>query len=81
LTCSYHLDKESGTKSGDFNLVKIENDKIIKTWQSDPFDFGFLSIKEESDGLFSLGCSDGSIRFNSIKENKIVEESKYLSEE
>jgi hypothetical protein len=80
LTCSYHLDKESGKKSGDFNLVRIENDKIVKTWQSDSYDHGFLSIKEEPDGLFSLGCSDGSVRFLSIKDNQVIESQKFLSE-
>ena len=62
LTCSYHLDKETGTKSGDFNLLKIENQKIVKKWQSEAFEYGILSIKEEKEG-FSVGCSDGAIRF------------------
>ena len=81
MTCSYHLDKENGTKSGDFNLVRIENDKIVHTWKSEPYDHGFLSIKQESDHLFSLGCSDGSVRFLTIKDSKVEEESKYLSDE
>lgn len=66
LTCSYHLDKENGTKTGDFNLIKVENDKLVKTWQSNPYDFGFLSLKQEGPDTFSLGCSDGAVRVLSI---------------
>lgn len=64
VVASYHLDKESQTKSGDLNVVKIKENKIELVSQLKTFDFGILSIEKEDDqGLFSLGCSDGKVRF------------------
>jgi hypothetical protein len=62
LCASYHLNKETGEKSGDLIHVKVEDEKIVKEASVSLFDFGVLSIEPEADGKFSMGCSDGAVR-------------------
>ena len=61
LTTSYHLDKDSGLKSGDINILSVDEDKIKKIGRSQVFNFGILSIKHETQNIYSIGCSDGSV--------------------
>ena len=68
LTTSYHLDKDSGLKSGDINILSVDGDKIKRIGRSQVFNFGILSIKHETQNIYSIGCSDGSIQFLEIGE-------------
>ena len=63
VTTSYHLNKETGAKSGDINIVQVIDEKIKTIGRSQVLDYGILSIKqEEAHGQFSLGSSDGNVK-------------------
>ena len=80
VTCAYHLDKETGLKSGDLNLINIKDGKfeIEKTFE---YDFGVLSLKLEKDDLLSMGCSDGSVKLFDRKDEKSMVEYKLEEDE
>ena len=65
IVASYHLDKATATKSGDLNIVEVKDSKLRLVKQIDSFDFGILSIEQETGGIFSMGCSDGTVRIGS----------------
>jgi len=73
LSAAYHLDKETKTKSGEINLVTITADHKLECVKLIEFDFGVLSIKQEDHDQFSLGCSDGKLRFYNFAKNEVTE--------
>ena len=46
MTTSYHLDKQSGIKYGDINIIQIVNNKIEIKFKSESIaNQGYLSVK------------------------------------
>ena len=68
VTTSYHLNKETGLKSGDINIIQIQDQKIKTVGRSQVLDYGILSIKHEKDNQFTLGASDGNVKLVGLDE-------------
>lgn len=58
VLASYHLDKESGTKSGSLTWV----DDSLNILKHIDLNYGILSITQESSGDFLVACSVGLVR-------------------
>jgi hypothetical protein len=49
LAATYHLDKETQTKTGSLQEVSIDNDELKVRGPPQELGYGVLSIKEEGD--------------------------------
>ena len=61
LAATYHLNKETQTKTGSLQLISVDNN-TIKVGPAYDLDYGVLSVKQEGSAGLTMGCSDGSIR-------------------
>ena len=61
LAATYHLDKETQTKTGSLQEVYIDNDQLKVRGPPQELGYGVLSIKDEGDAEWSIGGSDGGI--------------------
>jgi len=66
LVASYQLNKDTMEKSGSLAVVKVNQaGKIELVGESEPYDFGVLSLQvytKEKEILVAIGCSDGCLR-------------------
>ncbi len=71
LAATYHLDKDSQTKSGSIQEIQVvrEGQKIDVRGESWELGYGVLSIKREDPELWSVGGSDGKIHTLKIDRN------------
>ena len=65
LAATYHLDKETQTKTGSLVKLSVVDTKITVN-QNYNLDYGVLSLKQEGEDLYSVGCSDGAVRLLSL---------------
>lgn len=85
VAATYHLDKETQTKSGSLQLVTVDGEKVETFGEPLELGYGVLSIKREESGLWSIGGSDGKIHLieGKVGENgiEVKEVSEYTSKD
>jgi hypothetical protein len=64
IVSSYHLDKETGLKTGNLVSVRVTDSLKLDCQLNESFDFGILSTTVEGDKI-TLACSDGGLRLDS----------------
>ena len=71
MTAAYHLNKETGLKSGEINIIKVDTETGTLTLekQHSEMDYGVLSLELLGSNQVSIGCSDGSVRIGDIEKD------------
>ena len=71
MVFSYHYDKQLQTKSSTYALVEVTSENKIKLLsESEANPYGVLSAKLEAEGLYSVGCSDATIKLLTLPSSK-----------